>query len=150
MMTMNKKINPWTTTPIKRDVERCFIVCIRKFCLISHSQTLMNFNLSTTVIERWQLIIPDSILTWSLDSTSKAVHAELPDHCSIESQKPLPKSIPPPSTNKVNRKPKRNKHYMENISDTITSLTYTLHAEWWGWGQWDVRKVLPTACERWW
>ena len=48
---------------------------------------------------------------------NEAFRAGIPEHCSIESDKLVPKLVP--STDTSNIRPKKNKRYMENISDTI-------------------------------
>ena len=61
---------------------------------------------------------------------NETVRASLPEHCLIESDKPVPckpPPVPPSSTSSSSKKPKSNNHnFMENISDTITNLTYLL------------------------
>ena len=75
---------------------------------------------------RWPLIVILQRQHLNLKpGLNETVGADLPAHCSFETDKPVP-----PSTVSSNRKPKKkNKHFMENISDRISHLTYSLQCD---------------------
>ena len=55
---------------------------------------------------------------------NETIRAGLPEHSSIDSEKPIPK--PPPSSDKTKKAKSKRYDLVENLSDTINHLTYSL------------------------